>query len=174
MMFPNEKIIFEVPIYSMPQELFHEKWDKWKQDWYIRAEEMGYNPERVKETVKIIMEGKYPGNVWKYNQIVGYVEIKISPRDVVFNVQKTLDTRLRAISKTKHFIQDMYTNGMHFPIGDMCNEELVSEIDSYLFDIQKGLQGNMCLYLETYNAVKKYIDFKGIQNNQISEQNEDM
>ena len=109
------------------------------------------------------METQYPRNVWKYNQIVGFVEIAVSSRDISFNVQKTLDSRIQAVGKTKHYIQDMMTNGMHFPIDDMPNEELVIKIDEHLDAIQMNLQKPFCLYRETYNAAKHHINFRGIQ-----------
>lgn len=55
------------------------------------------------------------------------------------------------------------TNGMHFSIDNMTNEELVAEIDEYLDAIQKDLQKPFCLYRETYNVVKYHIDYRGIQ-----------
>lgn len=163
MLFLNEKIICEVPIYSMPEKEFKRRWNNWKKKWYDKSEQLGYTPERTEETVKMIMETKYPRNVWKYNQIVGFVEIAIGSRDISFNVQKTLDSRIQAVGKTKHYIQDMMTNGMHFSIDNMMNEELVVKIDEYLDDIQKNLQKPFCLYRETYNSVKDYIDYRGIQ-----------
>ena len=163
MLFPNEKIIYEVPIYSMPEKEFKRRWDNWKKKWYDRSEQLGYTPERTEETVRMIMETQYPRNVWKYNQIVGFVEIAVSSRDISFNEQKTLDSRIQAVGKTKHYIQDMMTNGMHFPIDDMQNEELVIKIDEHLDAIQKNLQKPFCLYRETYNAVKHHINFRGIQ-----------
>ena len=152
MLFPNEKIIYEVPIYSMPEKEFKRRWDNWKKKWYDRSEQLGYTPERTEETVRMIMETQYPRNVWKYNQIVGFVEIAVSSRDISFNVQKTLDSRIQAVGKTKHYIQDM-----------MPNEELVIKIDEPLDAIQKNLQKPFCLYRETYNAAKHHINFRGIQ-----------
>lgn len=60
-------------------------------------------------------------------------------------------------------IQNMRTNGMHFPINNMSNEELVLKIDEYLISVQKSLSGRFCLYLNTFNIVKHHIDFKEIQ-----------
>ena len=42
MLFPNEKIIYEVPIYSMPEKEFKRRWDNWKKKWYDRSEQLGY------------------------------------------------------------------------------------------------------------------------------------
>lgn len=90
------------------------------------------------------------------------MEISISKRDIVFNVQRTLDTRIHAVGKTKHYIQDMMTNGMHFPIGKLTNLEVVAEIDTYLNAIEKGLKKPFCLYRNTYNNIKNHVDFNEI------------
>ena len=108
------------------------------------------------------MATEYPRNVWKYNQIVGFVEIAIGPRDIAFNVQKTLDKRIQAVGKTKHYIQDMMTNGMHFSFNSMTNAEIVAKVDIYLDSIEKEITKPFCLYRDTYNNTKNHIDFKGV------------
>lgn len=163
MLFPDEQVIVEIPIYSMPEKEFKKRWDKWKQKWYERSEQMGHTSEETEEVISSIMRGVYPRNVWKYNQIVGFVEIAVGSRDISFNIQKTMDSNIHAIGKTKHYIQDMRTNGMHFQIKNMSNEELVDKIDEYLVSIQKSLSGRFCLYLNTFNSIKNYIDFRAIQ-----------
>ncbi len=130
-----------------------------------RSDQANHSEEETKEIVKSIMSNQYPRNVWKYNQIVGFVEICISNRDIVFNVQRTLDTRIQAVGKTKHYIQDMMTNGMHFPIEKLTNSEIVSEIDTYLQSIEKGLKKPFCLYRDTYNNIKNHINFNEIAKN---------
>lgn len=92
MLFPSEKIIYEIPIYSMPEKEFKRRWDRWKKEWYKKSEQMGYSHERAEEVITNLISSQYSRTVWKYNQIVGFVEIAITPRDVVFNVQKTLDS----------------------------------------------------------------------------------
>ena len=161
--FPNEKLIYEIPIYSMSESEFKQRWDKWKDKWYDASSQIGHTEEEKEEIVRSIMNNQYPKNVWKYNQIVGFVEISINNNiDVTFNVQKTLDTKIRAVGKTKHYIQDMMTNGMHFYAGTSTNLEIISEIDSYLDSIEKGLKKPFYLYRDTYDNLKYYIDFKGM------------
>lgn len=162
MHFPNEKMIYAIPIYSMPKKEFKRRWDNWKNKWYERMQQMEYSVEKTEGIVNDIMDMQYPRNVWEYNQIVGLIEIKISPRDVSFNVQKTLDTRIQAVGKTKHYIQDMMTNGKYFTIGNMTNAEIVLEIDKYLDSIEQELTKPFCLYRDTYNNIKNYIDFVGM------------
>lgn len=161
MCFPNEKMIYEIPIYSMPEKEFKRRWDKWENDLRECSEQTGHSEEEMEEVVKSIMSNQYPRTVWKYNQIVGFVEISISNRDVAFNVQKTLDTRIQAVGKTKHYIQDMMTNGIHFPSGKLTNSEIVAEIDTYLDSIEKGLKKPFCLYRDTYNNLKNTLILMG-------------
>ncbi len=159
MLFPNEKIIFEIPIYSMSEQEFNQRRDKKKKKlikWFMS---FGNSEERAREIFSI---RSHPEYIWKYNQIVGFVEIAISFRDLSFNVQKTLDQRMVALSKTKHFIQDMRMGGEHFPIVNMSNEEILFEVEDYLKTLQKELSGKMCLYLDTFDIIKKHIDFWGI------------
>lgn len=161
MLFQNEKIIYEIPIYSMPEEEFNRRRNKKKADQIVYSMSLGNSEERAREIYSTYWHPEY---LWKYNQIVGFLEIAISPRDLSFNVQKTLDKKMYALSKTKHFIQDFRTGGMHFPIGNMNNEEILSEVESYIGAFQKEMPGKMCLYLDTFNVVKRYIDFRGIHN----------
>ena len=162
MHFPNEIMIYEILICSMPEEEFKRRWEKWKNKWYEYSEQMGRSAEETEEVVNNIMATEYPRNVWKYNQIVGFVEIAIGPRDIAFNVQKTLDKRIQAVGKTKHYIQDMMTNGMHFSFNSMTNAEIVAKVDIYLDSIEKEITKPFCLYRDTYNNTKNHIDFKGV------------
>lgn len=164
-MFPNERIVLEIPIYSMSEKEFNRRWDKRKKYLTEYFMESGKNSEeRAKE---FIFTGYYPQYVWKYNQIVGFVEIAVAPRDILFNVCKTLDKKMVAVSKTKHFIQNLCSGSKHFPIEKKTNEEIVREIDSWLESIGKELPKTMCLFLDTYNIVKYHMDFIGIRNDII-------
>lgn len=90
-MFPNERIVLEIPIYSMSEKEFNRRWDKRKKYLTEYFMESGENSEeRAKE---FIFTGYYPQYVWKYNQIVGFVEIAVAPGDISFNVCKTLDKK---------------------------------------------------------------------------------
>lgn len=164
-MFPNEKIVFEIPIYSMSEKEFNRRWNKRKVFLTEYFMEHGGSSE---ERAEIIYTGHYPQYVWKYNQIVGFVEIAVAPRDISFNIYKTLDKKMVAVSKTKHFIQNLCSGGKHFTVGKKSNDEIVKEIDSWLRSIEQELPRKMCLFLDTYDTVKHYIDFVGIKNDIIN------
>lgn len=168
-MFPKERVVFEIPIYSMPEKEFNRRWDKRKK--FLTEYFMEYGENSEERAKEIIFTGYYPQYIWKYNQIVGFIEIAVAPRDISFNVQRTLDKKMVAVSKTKHFIQNLYSDGKHFPIGKKTNEEIVGEIDRWLEAIEQELPKPMCLFLDTYNTVKWYIDFIGIRDDIIKSEN---
>ena len=70
MHFPNEKIIFELPIYSMSKEEFKRRWDNCEKKTYEKLVLMENPAEKAKEIVKEIIKMRYPQNVWKYNHKV--------------------------------------------------------------------------------------------------------
>lgn len=57
MLRPDEKMIYEIPIYSMLPKEFERRWNKWKNGWYEQSIEMGHSAESAEETVGIIMRG---------------------------------------------------------------------------------------------------------------------
>lgn len=54
---------------------------------------MEYGENSEEWAKEIIHTCYYPQYVWKYNQIVGFVEIAVALRDISFNIYKTLDKK---------------------------------------------------------------------------------
>lgn len=67
----------------------------------------------------------FPMNVWKYNQIVGYITISISKNDIWFDLYSSLNKKFQFKSKTKQFIQDTNLLGWHFRVEDDDNNNLI-------------------------------------------------
>lgn len=66
--------IFDIPIYSMSEECFNKKWDE-----AVASKIQNY--DQLKNTGFF-----YPKCVWKYNYIIGHVEISVSYDTVWFDV----------------------------------------------------------------------------------------
>lgn len=56
MHFPNEKLIYQIPIYSMPKKEFEHRWDKWKNKWYKRSRQMGNSIEEADQVITNVMQ----------------------------------------------------------------------------------------------------------------------
>ncbi len=98
----KEKLLFEIPIYSMNQNTFENKWEQFKQrniENYLKINpELGDYEYRLKKIY-------FPQYVWKYNQIIGYIQIVIKNRDIIFELFITKDKNIHYDGKTKHFIE---------------------------------------------------------------------
>ena len=73
--------IFEVPIYSMKEDIFNNRWKNYFQNNFSNVN---------KEIMESIKDVYFPMNVWKYNQIVGYITISISKNERTLQLWKLL------------------------------------------------------------------------------------
>lgn len=149
----KEKTIFELPIYSMPEAEFNRRWNKFKEDCTRNLRD-----EDKKQNLEAFHQIYFPEYVWRYNQIVGFVEITVSKHDVYFHIHQSMDKRYVARSRTKHFICDLHNVGFHFPVINKDNLQIHKEIDEWLTSIQKDLPGNLQINRYVYNNVFEYLD----------------
>ena len=80
----KQVIIFEVPIYSMKEDIFNNR-----QKNYFQNNFSNVNKE-IMESIKDVYS---PMNVWKYNQIVGYITISISKNNIWFDLYSSLNKK---------------------------------------------------------------------------------
>lgn len=94
------KVIFEIPVYSMSEEKFYKKW-KFFNEYNIKHflelnDELG-NYERWLKRFNL------PQSIWKYNQIIGYIQIIIKGKDIILTygyakIKDTFIIQLKSIS----------------------------------------------------------------------------
>ena len=75
----KNKTIFEIPIYSMSEKEFNKRWKKRKTFLYNLFISGGNTEEDSK---LFVSDSCFPGCVWKYNQIIGFIRISVSKRCV--------------------------------------------------------------------------------------------
>lgn len=156
----KEKILFEIPIYSMSRDEFDAKWSARCAALYNHLIEHGHTDDSAKESVSAIC---YPYRVWEYNQIVGYIKISVSATDVLFRLYCSMEKRHRFNSKEKHFIQDWGITGAHFYADGMSNKEIKEGIRFWLNAIEKDyLHKKYHVEYETFNNVFDFIDIREI------------
>ncbi len=146
----ERKILFEIPIYSMSEKEFNKRWKKRKDSLYEFFINGGSTEEHAKHVVSCSC---FPKCVWKYNQIIGFIQISVSKKDVWFDIYRSLDKIYYADSKSKHFIQNIHANGTHFYVFGMTNEDIKQNILKELKSIEK------------YHLEKKfYVDYSAFYN----------
>ena len=152
----NKVKIIEIPIYSMKEKTFETKWNNFFNKNYKN------NPN-----FNDIKNCYFPQFVWKYNQIIGYLEITYYNNTIWFDEYFTMDDKIYAKSKSKHFITNMQLNGYHFWIKDkMKNEDIINEIIFWINSFEKEVM-NKKNYLckDEYIKILKCMNIKKLIEN---------
>ena len=135
----QQNTIFEIPIYSMSEKEFNEILKQCKK-------------------TEIIF---YPAEIWKYNQIIGYIEVNVKKEKIDIDIHCTLDKKICATSKTKHLIQKLQKKIDSFDITEMDNEAIKNEIKKWLDEtIKEELNKRFYIDKNVFNNVIEYIDIR--------------
>lgn len=158
----DKKVLFEIPIYSMTEKEFNKRWTKKKNDVYneyVRVNDE--NRARMLSRRMIV-----PKDVWKYNQIIGYIVISVSKDDIWIDLYKeTQRERYHAIRDQKHYIRNVCLNGMHFRTERLDDEDIHKEIRNMLKEIEHShLKHTMYVDYSTFENVFDYLNIKQIMN----------
>ncbi|MDP4119607.1 MAG: hypothetical protein Q8876_00915 [Bacillota bacterium] len=129
------KTIFDIPIYSMPKKEFDRRWNIIKNKMYDNFIAHCHTDKSALEGISYCV---HPRDIWKYNQIIGYISVSVSNHSIWFDVYCTQDKKMVVDSKTKHFIVNLGAIGCHFHVNDsMTDEDIRKEILSFLDMIEK-------------------------------------
>ncbi|MBC2077874.1 hypothetical protein HCA99_01440 [Listeria booriae] len=148
----EEKIIVTIPVYSIARELFYQKWNKF-------YEESCTNTMYKDKYIDTLRDTYFPTNLWKYNKIIGYIEIRASKEDIIFEIYRSTKMRFPYRSKSKDFIELFSSLGNHFPILRKNDKELKDEIKFFLGMIEKqDFQRIKNLYVD-YSCFENFIKY---------------
>lgn len=129
----QEVKLFEIPIYSMNENEYKKRCFK-----YIDKCASETTPDNYKYFYEYLVNIYYKKRPWKYNQIVGYIEIIFKDDSIWFNEYLTMDKQIHAIANKKHIIQNVLLNGHHFYIKkEMKNNEIKKEMIKWIKNIEK-------------------------------------
>lgn len=147
-------LLFTIPIYSMDKEKFDLKWKKF-------FEVQGYDKNPNFPQLKSYFA---PKTLWKYNQIIAYIEIYKSGNDIIFEIyrasQKVSNYK---ILKTGYSYYPAVGNHFYVAAKD-TNETIKEKILEMLEDIKNSCihAPNAYIELEAFNLQIKYMDIKGM------------
>jgi len=161
-------VLFEIPIYSMTEEVFRKKWEQ---------KIMQYLPQRdatdFKKINGFIHELYRKKMLWQYNQIVGYITVNASKNnDITFSIYRPpLGRKIRYDSPNKYLMEDWMCLGYHFYAEDYSDEDLIAEIKSWVSDMineyaKKPLYADTSLFDATIDCIniKKLIEIRKSQD----------
>ena len=154
------KPLFEIPIYSMTESEFNRRWSRRKKRFYDLVFSHSKENNESKSRIKSMF---YPRDLWRFNQIIGYIVISASDTDIWIELYKSLATRFYATRKQKHYIQNMNLSGMHFRAENMCNSEIRLRFREALKEIEDShVKSTMYIDYCVFNNLIESIDFKKI------------
>ncbi|GAB6107837.1 hypothetical protein [Fusibacter bizertensis] len=156
-------LLYEIPIYSSTEEKYNQKLKKNIEKIVYECISNGWENEKISPVIKNQHEDFF---IWKYNNIVGYINITINKSDIFLELYKSDCERYVAFTKTKHYFKKMYLNGMHFRIDRFDSSvEINEEIMKYIVEIMNNhLRKNTHIDLESFHTLSRFIDYKDISN----------
>lgn len=154
----KEKILFEIPVYSMSEEVFSKRWDKHKKNFY--NDFLKNNSED--NTRRIYEKLFFPRFLWCYNQIVGYIVIATSGLDIELKLFMGVEKKTRYDTVKKNFMKDDGMLGSHRYTEFMNDNEIKEELDDMILDIKEMLSSRFYVDETVYKNIIQYINLKNI------------
>lgn len=146
----NDELLFVIPIYSMPEEEFDEKWDDL------------YEKRNYKNNDKFEYIREYYKDQWKYNQIIAYVEVYKSNEEINFNICKS-QQKIYRYDCSQHYFTYCHTVGQHFYVDkNMTHSEIVKEIKLWVDNFAREYSKRTYVDYELFNKTNEFIDLHKI------------
>ena len=158
-------VLFSIPIYAISKKNLAKK-AKRKMEKYMEKYNVLYDEQKSELVEKHLT---FPYRVWKYNHIVGYIEISAFFNDVYFNTYLPYTRKKHRYhwdTKKKTFVLLEILDAPHFPIfDDESNDEIFKKIRNRLEEITKNtyiIPRSYYVDMEQFNTISKYLDIKSL------------
>ena len=124
----EETVIFSLPIYSCSEKVFYNDYQKYlkrKASDAIRiyAEFNKTEDEAIKATERFYWKKR----IWKYNQIIGYLQVYIFGNSVAFNRYLPEEKNIMRFSNTKKYLCMSHVSGIYVQLSG-TNEEIANNL----------------------------------------------
>lgn len=154
-------LLYELPIYLLSEKAFLSKCQKEKEKTIKLFVENNSSEEKAIESFQ---RNFYPKYIWKYNQIIGYIEISATKQDIFFELYCTMDKRIHLFSGQKHYIEDWRISGAHFNWGNKSNAEIRKEIIEHIKSVKKMVDKKYYINDKALIVTLRYLDIKRLLN----------
>lgn len=150
-----EEKIFDIPVYICPQDEFNIYWDNHcrkliAKDWISETEQ--------KEIVSIFRKSNHKKTAWKYQAVIGYIEIYKHGCNLIATL--SMDVRER---KVKGGRADIYYDPstfykMYFK-KDMTSLQIITQFKLGLEETIKERLNGRYVDMESFDNISEYIDW---------------
>ncbi|MDD3369652.1 MAG: hypothetical protein PHP50_12355 [Lachnospiraceae bacterium] len=158
----KEILLYEIPVYAISEVDFNKKWGERRKEIKENFIKHGHTEESANQGFRSAF---FPQYVWKYNQIVGYINISVTRQDINVSLFCTSDKTIRVISSKKHLIQKWEKNGLHFYALHKDNEYLRERTKSFLKDVKEMFPEKYFVDDLAFENTIGSLDIQGIMKN---------
>ena len=155
----KRKVIFTIPIYAFDEKTLKEKVAKEISN--IEQKSIGLD-EDIKR--RLIDHCTFPFRSWKYNHIVGYIEVSAGLNDVYFNLYVPFNKGRHYWNTTKKTL--LINEGhdyTHFRVFDEdSNEQIIEKIYARLQDAKEIIPKRYYIDFESFDSLSEYVDIKSL------------
>lgn len=155
----EELLLFEIPVYSMSEELFTKRWDNHKSKFFDNFMKRD-NPE--KQIRSIYERIFFPRYLWDYNQIVAYITISISGFDIEAKIFMGTSRRFQYNRQKQNFMMNINALGLHFYTEDLSDDEIKEELEELLKSVREMIPSIFYVDDTAYKNTIQYINIKNI------------
>ncbi len=153
-----EKSIFEILIYRIKEDKFNSKYEKDKNS-FLKKHTTPQNSKRFIDLLENRFWGKY-GGPWKYNQIVGAINIYILGDQIRGEIWQSTKERFRRKMNNKNI--EFSGNVFEITVDDaISNVEIFKEIKRSIRLYLKS-KSRLNPDFTAFDNIGKYINWKGL------------
>lgn len=158
----EETVIFSFPIYSCSEKVFNKDYQKYlkrKASDAIRiyAKFNKTEDEAIKATERFYWKKR----IWKYNQIIGYLQIFLFGNSLAFNRYLPEETNIMRFSNKKKYVCKMPVLGMYVQLTG-TNEEIANSLLRTIKDIAK--MNKWIIDISEFKLIYKDINYLRLRN----------
>lgn len=150
--------LFSLPIYSCAKDKFEEKYEK-----YIlaRAKHSHYYPFDVERAKKNIRKFEWKKGIWKYNQIIGYLEVFVQGGSLAFRAYLPEEKNVMKFSSVKKYLYRVDLYGLYIQlIGS--NERIANKLIDMIQSIQKAHKWH--IDYSFFNQIYRRVDYTNLKS----------
>lgn len=150
--------LFEIPVYAMSRKNLSKRYCVFRKR--LQDKQIPCSEEHMNGLVELMT---YPYRLWDYNHIIGYIQISIDRRDVLFDIFLPMPNkeRYRWRSERKIFLYNILANGTHFYVSDqMRNEDIQVRTAEMLREvIETHIPKRYCVDTEAFDHLNNKLDY---------------
>ena len=157
----EDNVIFSIPIYALNSDQLQKRVDA-----FISSLDSKYPPLKNMESSykeSVIETATVPYRFWKYNHIVGFIEISAKLNDIYFNLYLP-HAELKKYywhSEKKVLLENVGHDCKHFRVfDDESNTEIITKIREHLKDVVVNIPKNYYIDMEIFDLLTRYLNIK--------------